>query len=104
MTFDDNCSPVLTAAKYSAVAGGHGFKFTTPLNTPAMQPRNTYYALDGDGVVVGFATRLIDPDHPYRQTTLIGYAVTQTVQFIAEVNKDGLPVCLYSLTNNNAAL
>lgn len=91
---------------YHAVEGGLGFAFATPLDTEHQSflatviARNTYYVLDIDGIVIGFAYVFINPDHLFSQAEIRGYVTATTAHSIAKVSSSGQPVCLFVLAPN----
>ena len=108
-SFADSCSHAVAPASYGKVADGEGLQFTTTLrNQPAVllhhMPRNTYYVLDGNGAVIGFAFLYIDPDHPYAGREIQGYVVTPSAKYLAETNHSGNTTCLYSFDTENESL
>jgi hypothetical protein len=61
--------------------------------------RDSYYLLDAEGVVVGFAYIFINPEHYFTTASIKGYANAKTGKYVAEI-ADDKPRCLYSLNDN----
>jgi len=103
-TFERSCAEKITALNYQWTQD-EGISFTAPLQhsflTPLLFHRNTYYALDKNGISVGSAYVFVNEDGMLKQASLAGYSVAETVHFIVEIDNDHQPRCLYSVTQEH---
>lgn len=104
--FVDSCSSNPGKISYSKVNEGEGYAFAIALDTTqhsflsAVLPRNTYYALDEQGTVQGFAHMFINPQRLLSEADIRGYVVSPAVRYIAEISSTGTPLCLYSFATH----
>jgi hypothetical protein len=98
--FEKTCAEKINLLNYQWTQD-EGISFTAPLPhaflNPVLLHRNTYYALDKQGVSVGSAYIVVNEDRMLKRAALAGYSVAQTVRFIVEVDKHHRPRCLYSI-------
>jgi len=76
-----------------------------PLNTKensflkAVLVRDSYYLLDAEGIVVGFAYIYINPESHFTTASIKGYAYAKTGKYVAEIADEKVH-CLYALNGN----
>lgn len=101
--FAHTCSTNREAVTYQPGQFGK-YNFSTPINLAensyldASLHRNSYYVLDSNGTVIGFAFIFMPPQSLWPKPALKGLLNTQDAVYIAEVLQ-GKPRCRYVLTS-----
>jgi hypothetical protein len=90
----------LPALRYHETAEG-GIEFATPLDHffPAAFHRQTYYAVDTDGLVSGFAYVYVNEDGVLKHAELQGYSLNRNIVAFVEAGDDRLPHCVYRVSS-----
>ena len=100
VAFENDCEGRIHTMQYQPTPDeGISFSAALPQSflTPQLFHRNTYYALDKNGISVGSAYISVNEDGALKRTSLAGYSVAQTVRFIAGIDNHHQPRCLYSV-------
>ena len=100
--FAGQCRPHRQTLHLQTRSQGDGYEFISALDTQhdsflrAMLNRHTYYALDEQGAVQGFAYLYAVPEQHYLQAQIRGYSLSPNIRYLAEI-RGQKPYCLYSL-------
>jgi len=100
--FQQSCYLNAAIVSYIKADDQMAFKFSTPLNREqnsifkALFTRDTFYALDEKGLVVGFAYLYVDPEDYFSSIRIEGLSRSPSVQYIAEIKNNQLQ-CRYTL-------
>jgi hypothetical protein len=90
----------LPALRYRETMEG-GIEFATPLDHffPAAFHRQTYYAVNADGRVSGFAYVFVNEDGMVKHAGLQGYSLNRDIVAFVEASDDHMPHCVYRVSS-----
>ena len=100
--FSQSCAVNTAPISYTATEDGKAYHFATTFDSrqnsllTALFHRDTFYVLDGNGVVTGFTWFYVDATHYRNSARIEGLVNAQTIKYIAEI-KDEQLVCRYTL-------
>lgn len=100
--FVQSCPANSAAITYTKTDDNSAYKFSAAFNASqnslmkALFTRNTFYALDEHGVVLGFAWFYVDPLHYTSSARINGLISAPSLAYIAEIKNDTLS-CRYAL-------
>jgi hypothetical protein len=103
-TLDHRCPANTAAITYSRNDNGDAQTFAANLNTSensllkALFTRDTFYAVDEQGVVEGYAWLFVDTEHYFSSAQIRGLSRHAKVKYIIDIRHDQLR-CRYRLAN-----